>query len=160
MQHKRKCAYLNAICYLGWSLWRVHTKDYYRREKISVFNESFEEKFWFSRYLGFWIQECFCRIGWKLLRLWRNQDLGLLDVTLCRWVVFLGVCREGQCVHNEKLRDTRRMNTSFLRVVLWILTYRKMTLLLFDASTFGELNVLELPYISEKLGNTSVRKAE
>ena len=127
MQHKRKCACLNAICYLGWNLWRFTQSDYYRRKKTSGFKVSFREKFGF---VDTWCLSplVFRRIVWKILILWRNQNLGFLDLMLCRWVVFFAFCREGQCVRNEKLRDPTRTNTSFFREALWLLTYRKMTL--------------------------------
>jgi len=38
-------------------------RDYYRREKTSVFNESFGLKFWFSRYLVFESRSVVASVG-------------------------------------------------------------------------------------------------
>jgi hypothetical protein len=79
----------------------------------------------------------------------------------CRRVVCIGVCREGQCVCNEKLRDPKRKNKTFPRQTA-VNTHVSKDDIIFTGrgNILGELNVLEVPYMSEKLVNTSARKAE
>jgi hypothetical protein len=82
-------------------------------------------------------------------------------VTPCRCVGCVGICREGQCVRNEKLRDPRKKNNSFpQRTAVNTHVSKEDIILTGRGNILGELNVLEVPYMSEKLVNTSARKAE